>query len=307
MSTKNSKLKTARAVEPNVGTRNTFAKRLYRVNIDFNVKVNQQILAHLESLGFIVGDDSLSNPRDEEQKRKVLKLQAKILKSLKNNPQWATKSVQSFIRAHAIEWLTEFDVGMEKVCQWFVRTTMRDVTSSQRRALVAAGFPPDYFKTRWTVPTVRGQYVSSAAFDRVPRIVSDMTGLITRMKARDLLKLQEVIIEGIANGQDIGRIERTLSQFEGFDYERCSRVALDQSNKISQAIQAENAQALGITDAIWIHVPGRYSSRETHIKMNNKPFRLSEGLYDEEVKRYVKVGELPYCRCVARMIIPEGL
>lgn len=102
-------------------------------------------------------------------------------------------------------------------------------------------------------------------------------------------------------------LESTLAASQGFSAARAARVALDQSVKVSQAIQRENAKALGITEAIWVHVPGQYSSRPTHIAMNGKRFELSAGLWDEDVGMMVVPGQLPYCRCSLRTVLPPEL
>ena len=41
---------------------------------------------------------------------------------------------------------------------------------------------------------------------------------------------------------------------------------MDQSNKLNQQIQRDNAADLGITKCIWMHVPGQFTQKEKHIK-----------------------------------------
>ena len=98
-----------------------------------------------------------------------------------------------------------------------------------------------------------------------------------------------------------------LKASRGFTEARAKRVALDQSIKVSQGIQRGNAEALGIKHAVWVHVPGRYSSRETHLAMDGKRFDLSEGLYDPAVGQNVTPGLLPFCRCIFRLDISDIL
>lgn len=98
-----------------------------------------------------------------------------------------------------------------------------------------------------------------------------------------------------------------LKASRGFTEARAKRVALDQSIKVSQGIQRGNAEALGITHAVWVHVPGRYSSRQTHIEMDGQRFDLSQGLYDRDVGACTTPGMLPFCRCVFRLDITDIL
>lgn len=64
---------------------------------------------------------------------------------------------------------------------------------------------------------------------------------------------------------------------------------------------------LGFEKATWIHVPGEFTSRQTHIKFNGREFDLTEGLFDTDVERNVFPAELWYCRCIMRGIIPAEL
>ena len=77
--------------------------------------------------------------------------------------------------------------------------------------------------------------------------------------------------------------------------------------KITTKVQTDNAIEAGFNEAIWVHVPGTYTSRVSHIHMNGKKFRLDEGMYDEDVGYNVMPGELINCRCVYKLIVPEDL
>lgn len=75
--------------------------------------------------------------------------------------------------------------------------------------------------------------------------------------------------------------------------------------QVKEAIQWVQDKELGITEGIWVHVPGKKTSRHTHQLMNGKKFVITEGLYDSDVKRKVLCGELPGCQCTYRAVIPE--
>lgn len=193
------------------------------------------------------------------------------------------------------------------VSHWFVRAAAQNVTASQRRALVRAGVATKLLRKKWSVPLLKHQYISPRAAKEIPGLVDDMTGLITRMAADDLTRLREVIVEGLARRQSIGAIEDTLRASRGFTAARAKRVALDQSIKVNQGVQRANARDLGIKTAVWVHVPGQYSSRKTHIAFNGKRFNVNEGLFDSDVGEYTLPGVLPFCRCVCRYDIDELL
>ena len=153
----------------------------------------------------------------------------------------------------------------------------------------------------------RSQYISPTAAKNLQKHIEDNTKLITKMASQDLARLQALMEE--TNGQNVSfsDIETLLKGSQGFDEERAKRVALDQSNKLNQQIQRDNAADLGITKCIWMHVPGQFTQRKTHKAFDGKTFDTKIGLYDSDVGKNVLPGELPYCRCQARMVLPEEL
>ena len=42
-------------------------------------------------------------------------------------------------------------------------------------------------------------------------------------------------------------------------------------------------------------------------EMNGKKFDLEKGMYDPDVEDYIQPGELPYCRCCFKAILPGFL
>lgn len=298
-----SRPKTARAQEANVGIRNKFQKRLIKFSSEFSKQVFDQIILHVANENLLAEDESLSNPKTPENKRFLKDLASKVLAAWRRDPVRFRRDIEGFVDAHLPEWTVEANTAARKLAIWIARAIAADVTASQRRAYIAAGISPDFFKTRWTIPIVR-QHISEKAAETLPYLVEWSTELITRMSIRDVNQLQELIINGFANGNSVSQIRNMLSATRGFNADRARNVAIDQTNKITQGILRANDEALGVEEGIWIHVPGQYSSRETHKHFDGKRFKLSEGMYDPAVGKYVVCGELPYCRCVYRPVLP---
>ena len=79
---------------------------------------------------------------------------------------------------------------------------------------------------------------------------------------------------------------------------------IDQTCRITQSILRANDAELGVSKGVWIHVPGQYTSRETHRALHGKTFDLDVGLYDKDVGANVVPGELRFCRCIYRPVLP---
>lgn len=302
-----SRVKTIRAVEPNAGTQRAFEKKLQAFSRSLTRKVFAELVADLREAGFISttgAEDAL--PRLTARENAIFE---RVSEGLAQgiHPEDLREKLTALSAKKISRWLIDADAEAKKVSWWFCRSAARDVTQAQMRVLEDAGVSREWLKGKFDIPLLRGQYVTPEAAKRLPGILEQCTGLITKMAAQDLERLQNTLAEGLASGRNIATIQRTLISAAGFDAARAKRVALDQTIKINQELQAANARSIGIEEAIWKHVPGQYSSRETHRAMDGQRFPLDVGIYDPDVGRPVRCGELPYCRCIPQMILPADL
>ena len=182
------------------------------------------------------------------------------------------------MKALRLKWYREFDVKGRELAKWMVIT-------------------PSY-------TTAQKQLISE--------IVAENVGMIQSIPQQYLRGIQKVTTGVFKRGGDRATLTKYLEKVLKcvVDKEnkkirhRAVLIARDQTNKATQQFAVANAQALGATKGRWIHVPGKYSSRKTHIEMNGKIFPLSDGLYDKDVHRNVKPGELIYCNCQFEVLMP---
>lgn len=296
------KPRTCRAVGSNIGTQKLFAQKLAALTKRFNDMVASDIVHMLIDEGF------LTKPEDKDVGEAQDASFWQIFRKLKAAGFFPSgsigKRIDEFTAERSARWLIKAQEDAKDVSHWFARALARDVTSSQRRSLEAAGLSTNWMKDKWTVPIIGKQYVSPSAAKAIEEAAKSNVELITKIATNDLARLQSVITENLESGGTVADLRKSLQNFEGFDEKRAARVALDQSNKYAAEIQRRNAKAIGITKGIWIHVPGKFTSRETHIAMNGKEFDLDKGLYDSAVGQWVVPGQLPYCRCQFRQVLP---
>ena len=292
------KVRLCRAVEANVGERRAYKKQLVRIQRDFQNYVLGEIFTELERQNALAYDEKL--PKNDELKT----LKGKTLKRLRRDENF-DKFLQAIVSKNLKRWLDALKQVSTKEAERFVKKAVRSSTNAQRAALIAAGVKPSLLRSAWTVPTVGKQYISPAVAGSMNEMVINNVKLITRIGENDISRITEVLTTGLQEGLDYDRLRKELNETNGFDGARADRVALDQVNKINQQVQILNAQSIGCTHARWKHVPGQYTSRRTHMEMDGKEFNLNEGLYDKDVDKYVMPGELPFCRCIQRIVLPQ--
>lgn len=252
---------------------------------------------------------AIVNQFEKAYKKEALKIAAKYCK---NEVQDAAVSVvpselEIALAALAAKQSMGMGSNAKQVSRWYCRQLLRNISADQKRALKKAGISTAWLKQKWTVQIVRGQYVAPSVAAKIPEQVEANAALITKLCERSAQKVQNAIAEGISKGYNLSRLTEKINSLENMDEARAARVALDQSCKLNQFIQVENSKALGVKEGIWVHVPGQYESRASHMKMNGKKFDLEKGMYDPDVEDYIQPGELPYCRCCFKAILPGFL
>lgn len=150
-------------------------------------------------------------------------------------------------------------------------------------------------------------HISALHQPLLEEMVASNVNLIKSIAPKYFDKLTNVVIDSALKGRDMASIFQHIKDLNKVTERRAELIAIDQTNKATQALNVMQTKDIGIKKGIWIHIPGEKSSRKTHIAMNGKTFDLGEGLYDEDVDRNVLPGELPYCRCDFRPDITELL
>lgn len=189
-------------------------------------------------------------------------------------------------------WTKRWDDMAEKLAREFVRGIDRRSANSMKQAFKEAGF---------TVKMDR----SRAENDVVQALIAENVSLIKSIPQRYFTEVTGLAQRSAGAGRDVGFLVDELDKRYAVTRRRAKLIARDQSNKATEAIRRVRDKQLGITEGIWVHVPGTKTSRRTHQAMNGKRFRLDEGLYDPAVGRKVLPGELVACNCVYRAVIPE--
>ncbi len=294
----------ARTVTANLGRRRKYETRVLALIRAFHRMVIEDLLLFMDSQGVIAEDDSLSNPRDPKERRKLERLKRRIRAAIRANPERFRENVDSFIARNIPRWVEKGDAATRKVVDWYVRNCAYDISAAQRRAFMAAGMSEEVFREKWTMPTV-GRYISAGAAETLPDLIEHNTGLITKMAVDDLARTREAVVNTVTGEGTLEDLYQVLQASKGFDDARAKRVVIDQTNKISLAVQNENAKSLDIKEAVWIHQPGQFTSRDWHIDMDGDTYEIAKGHWDKVVKRFIQPGELPFCRCSCRFVIPK--
>lgn len=223
----------------------------------------------------------------------------KLIEALKRSLFWwlgaryktgKARLVQRELDALRRYWGDIFDDSAKRIANRFIEKVDRQVSNSSKKALAELSFD-----VSWKNSTDVRNVLTSLRDTQV--------SLIKSIPEESLNRVAGVLQRGLQNGQDIDYIYSELSH--GFDItaRRAKMIALDQTNKATFSINRARMLSVGVTEGIWIHVAGRYTSRPTHVAMHHKRFNLSKGLFDSAVGKNVMPAELVNCCCKWRAII----
>lgn len=194
-------------------------------------------------------------------------------------------------------WMERIEKEAKEYSDWFAESEFKHFMRANRSALKSAGL--NGLAVGFTTGNVTKDVLSA--------IVNENVMLIRSIGEQYLNDVEGLVMRSVTRGGDLKTLAENLSNRYGITKRRAMFIARDQNQKATQSLAMANAKEAGLTKGKWIHVPGRKSSRESHKRMNGKTFDLDKGLYDSEVKQWVKPGELPGCNCQFQLIYDTDL
>lgn len=142
--------------------------------------------------------------------------------------------------------------------------------------------------------------------DILSATISENVSLIKSISSKYLADVEGAVMRSITTGNGLQDLIPFLADNKGITLRRARMISHDQTRKAFNGLNKGRMQAIGITEAQWIHTAGSHKPRKSHIEMSGKAFKLSEGLYDPAAGKNVQPGEEVNCRCRYIPIITFG-
>ncbi len=261
------KPKTARAVQPNRGVEIWYRERLQ----DFIRDMAQSVLDEVRA-AWVEAPPTLGQAMDAAPRSTSVLLKRALEK-------WGGL------------WTRKLDDLSTKLADRFTDKNFRATQVSMRESFRQAGFTVKFKPT-------------AASTEAYRAVAAQQVNLIKSIPQQYLKDVQTAVWEGVMKGSNLSSMTEAIKATYGVTYRRAAFIARDQNNKAKAVIENTRRQELGITEAIWQHSAAGKVPRPTHVAMNGKKFKLSEGMYDSAVGKYILPGEEPNCRCISKSIIP---
>ena len=255
MAKKSSKTR-LRYVGTNAGIRNHYRRLLTEMVRELSKRVSEAILAqYKQDEWLITGDDS---PADR---------------------------LAALMKAQKERFAKESAPKADRMAAWFVNNIRTSVNARQVEALKAAGLGD--FAVRYDF--------GNLSQDVLDALVHENASLIKTIGSQYLDEVEGLVMRSVANGGDLGNLAKALKKRYDITARRAAMIARDQSNKATETISRENNLRAGITQGVWIHIPGRKSSRPEHEKFNGQTFDLTKGLWNPKTQTWDLPGHPINC------------
>lgn len=163
--------------------------------------------------------------------------------------------------------------------------------------------------------------MTRAANDVMQACIGEQVGLIKSISETYFTQVEGLVMRSAAQGGDLKTLTDMLGPKVDMDRinmgrragegdksflartrARAALIARDQNNKMTASMTKCRQQALGITEAIWMHSHGGKHPRPEHVAANGKRYKVKEGMLLDG--KYVWPGTEINCRCVSRPVIP---
>lgn len=142
-------MKTARAVQPNLGRQAKFKRKLDTFLKSFRNRILNEILLYLSDAGGLTEDASLTfRPDDPLDRARLRNIKERINRLVLRDPDRFRRNVDDFIARNMGNWMKTADRETRQIAEWYVKNLATDVSTAQKASLLAAGVPASVLPTR---------------------------------------------------------------------------------------------------------------------------------------------------------------
>ena len=144
--------------------------------------------------------------------------------------------------------------------------------------------------------------------DRLTASTAENVGLIKSIQAQYHEKISQTVLRSIqAGGNGSQDIFGQIRHIDGVTENRAKLIAIDQTRKVTTAMNVERAASAGIKKFEWLHSGGGADPRRLHLDYDGQIFDYDKPpVIDERTGERGYPGQLPNCRCAMIPVISFG-
>jgi len=153
------------------------------------------------------------------------------------------------------------------------------------------------------VPDMPGEMQES-----ITAAAAENVGLIKSIQQQYHERISQLVLRSASTGGNgAEEIFERISHYDGLTEKRAKLIAVDQTRKITTAMNVERAKSVGMKRWEWVHSGGGHDPRKLHLQYDGQIFDYDKPpIIDERTGERGFPGQLINCKCVMAPVLELG-
>lgn len=142
--------------------------------------------------------------------------------------------------------------------------------------------------------------------DKIKAATAENVALIKSIPSEYHLRIEGTVLRSITSGQEGSKtLFDDIRHIGAVTDKRAKLIAVDQTRKVTSALNVERMKSAGVRQWKWVHSSGSAEPRPLHLKLNGEIFNYDDPppIIDERTGERGYPGQLVGCKCVQIPVI----
>lgn len=156
--------------------------------------------------------------------------------------------------------------------------------------------------------TIKVPDMPAALQEQITAATAENVGLIKSIQQQYHERISQLVLRSAATGgRGAAEIFEGIRHYDGLTEKRAKLIAVDQTRKITAAMNVERAKSVGMRKFEWVHSGGGADPRKLHLRYDGQVFDYDNPpVIDERTGERGFPGQLINCRCVMVPVLELG-
>jgi SPP1 gp7 family putative phage head morphogenesis protein len=144
--------------------------------------------------------------------------------------------------------------------------------------------------------------------ERITAATAENVGLIRSIQQQYHERISQLVLRSASTGGNGAQeIFESIRHYDGLTEKRAKLIAVDQTRKITTALNVERAKSVGMKKWEWVHSGGSTEPRRLHVQYDGQIFDYDNPpVIDERTNERGFPGQLINCRCTMAPVLEFG-
>lgn len=151
--------------------------------------------------------------------------------------------------------------------------------------------------------TLKMDFIPGQVKEVAKASIAENVSLIKSIPEEYFNRVTGAVMRSITSGQGLKTLKSHFKKYDAMTDRRAKNIALDQTRKAYNSINAARLTAAGYEEFRWLHSGGGLEPRPDHVAMNGKVFRLDDlPVIDKKTGETGLPGQAPNCGCTMQPV-----